>query len=79
MIAHSEMKGATSIAQLMRAASHQRCPWHGAGCAAGVHAGAFRPQTELDNQLLAPNVDYAFEVATSSIRFGSGVTSEVGA
>lgn len=54
------------LTSLARQLPHGRCPWHGAGCV-GHHSTA------------PALTDYAFEVATSTIRFGSGVTREIGA
>ncbi len=54
------------LVSLSRALPHGRCPWHGAGCAGHSTAPALA-------------TDYAFEVATSTIRFGAGVTREIGA
>ena len=54
------------LASLARQLPHGRCPWHGAGCAGHSTAPALA-------------TDYAFEVATSTIRFGAGVTREIGA
>ena len=56
---------ARAVRALLSALPAGRCPWHGAGCAG--HATAPSAPT-----------DYAFEVATSTIRFGAGVTAEVG-
>ena len=64
-------RGLTSTARMVRDLIAElpasRCPWHGAGCS-GRHASTTPPST-----------DYAFEMASSTIRFGEGVTAEVGA
>ncbi|KII95205.1 hypothetical protein PLICRDRAFT_96252 [Plicaturopsis crispa FD-325 SS-3] len=69
-----------TIARLMRAAQHTACPCH--GCRAGTGHGH---GMQAINQLrkFATPVDhvpreYAFEVAASNLRFGEGVTKEVG-
>jgi len=50
---------------LIAAARRQRCPWHGASCGAHSHGARGPPE-------------YAFEMASSSVRFGRGVSGEVG-
>jgi hydroxyacid-oxoacid transhydrogenase len=49
---------------LLGALPASRCPWHGAGCAGHASTPA--------------STDYAFEMSNSTIRFGAGVTAEVG-
>ncbi|KAG7096968.1 hypothetical protein E1B28_004365 [Marasmius oreades] len=69
------------ISRLINASQHSACPCH--GCSAGTtHIGQ---QVAAVNQLrhLATPVEhvqkeYAFEVAASNLRFGDGVTAEVG-
>ncbi|PPQ98511.1 hypothetical protein CVT24_004002 [Panaeolus cyanescens] len=69
-----------SILRLINASQHSSCPCH--GC---------RPQVSTPNQLQSINQlrnfatpvhkvekEYAFEVAASNLRFGDGVTAEVG-
>ncbi|CCM04793.1 uncharacterized protein FIBRA_06986 [Fibroporia radiculosa] len=71
----------SAIRRLLNAAQHTACPCH--GCRAG---GAHNPLQAI-NQMrkLATPVDvlpvekeYAFEVAAANLRFGEGVTREVG-
>lgn len=59
------------IRTLLESLPHGRCPFHGAGCT-GNHLNFSSVSTP-------PHTDYAFEMATSTIRFGPGVTSEIGA
>ncbi|KAH9049715.1 iron-containing alcohol dehydrogenase 1 [Lactarius hengduanensis] len=66
-----------AILRLINASQHTGCPCHGSHTAHNAHA--------IANQLrkLATPVDkvekeYAFEVAASNLRFGDGVTREVG-
>lgn len=63
-----QRKPGAAIARLIRELPHQRCPWHGANCSHG-HAHAHGKPADTD---------YAFEMAASNIRFGAGVTREVG-
>lgn len=67
------------ILRLINASQHTSCPCHGA------HAAAHHPhgQVQAINQLRhfatpVPEREYAFEVAASNLRFGDGVTREVG-
>ncbi|KAJ2931733.1 hypothetical protein H1R20_g5350, partial [Candolleomyces eurysporus] len=68
-----------TILRLINASQHTVCPCHGA------HAAAHHPhgQVHAINQLRrlatpVPEREYAFEVAASNLRFGDGVTREVG-
>ncbi|KAF6762615.1 alcohol dehydrogenase [Ephemerocybe angulata] len=68
-----------TILRLINASQHTSCPCHGA------HAAAHHPhgQVQAINQLRhfatpVPEREYAFEVAASNLRFGDGVTREVG-
>jgi len=63
-----------TIFRLMNATQHGSCPCHG-------HRGHVNPMNQL-RALATPTdisqTDYAFEVAASNLRFGEGVTAEVG-
>ncbi|XP_068758530.1 hydroxyacid-oxoacid transhydrogenase, mitochondrial-like isoform X2 [Montipora capricornis] len=61
---------ALRLMRLVGAASC-RCPAHSQNFSAGV-----RPQTSVAQEHIEP--EYAFEVASSTIRYGQGVTCEVG-
>ncbi|KAJ7283654.1 alcohol dehydrogenase [Mycena rebaudengoi] len=63
------MASRSAIARLINASQHSTCPCHGA------HAAAAHPN--VLNQLRLQK-EYAFEVAASNLRFGDGVTREVG-
>lgn len=69
----------TSIARLINASKHTACPCHSCRTSS--------PATSAVNQFrkfaqgaveLNPKTDYAFEVAASNLRFGTGVVREVG-
>ncbi|KDR83744.1 hypothetical protein GALMADRAFT_236099 [Galerina marginata CBS 339.88] len=69
-----------SILRLINASQHSACPCH--GCRPPVNSGN---QLQTINQLRnfaspvhAVEKEYAFEVAASNLRFGDGVTAEVG-
>ncbi|KAF9491022.1 iron-containing alcohol dehydrogenase 1 [Pleurotus eryngii] len=70
----------SSIFRLINASQHTACPCHG-GRAAVSHAhqahalGALRQFATPVNTV---EKEYAFEVAASNLRFGDGVTAEVG-
>ncbi|THH33604.1 hypothetical protein EUX98_g578 [Antrodiella citrinella] len=70
------------IQRLMAASQHGACPCHGCR-SGGSHAGALNvinQMRKLATPVDAPPVDkeYAFEVAAAHLRFGEGVTREVG-
>ncbi|KZV97241.1 iron-containing alcohol dehydrogenase 1 [Exidia glandulosa HHB12029] len=66
-----------AIFRLMNATQHGACPCHGCragGAAHSVAQGFRRFATPVD----LPQKEYAFEIAAANLRFGDGVTSEVG-
>lgn len=63
---------ATSL--LQHFSSHQALPYHGYGCTCPAHTAARLNSTSSS----AASVDYAFEVASASVRFGAGCTNEIG-
>ncbi|KAF8812439.1 alcohol dehydrogenase [Phlegmacium glaucopus] len=69
-----------SILRLINASQHSACPCH--GCRPSMHPTS---QLQTINQLRnfatpvhSVEKEYAFEVAASNLRFGDGVTAEVG-
>ncbi|KJA24478.1 hypothetical protein HYPSUDRAFT_1074679 [Hypholoma sublateritium FD-334 SS-4] len=69
-----------SILRLINASQHSACPCH--GCRPSVHAnGQLQAINQLRNfatPITTVEKEYAFEVAASNLRFGDGVTAEVG-
>lgn len=71
-----------SILRLINASQHTMCPCHGAGVSHhhGHHVG--HALSQLRKYATPVNLpgdkEYAFEVAASTLRFGEGVTAEVG-
>lgn len=67
----------------MNISKHTACPCHGCrtGTSSPLHqlraANQFKRKFATPVEL-APEREYAFEVAASNIRFGQGVTREVG-
>ncbi|KAF9047199.1 Dehydroquinate synthase-like protein [Hymenopellis radicata] len=68
-----------SILRLINASQHSACPCHGCGSAGPL--GSHHAVNQL-RRLATPvnhvEKEYAFEVAASNLRFGDGVTREVG-
>ncbi|KAJ7638810.1 iron-containing alcohol dehydrogenase-domain containing protein [Roridomyces roridus] len=66
-----------TISRLINASQHSCCPCHGAH-----HAAAHPAVPSLLRRFASPvnlsQKEYAFEVAASNLRFGTGVTREVG-
>ncbi len=56
--------------------SYQPLQWHGAGCQCAMHRAS--SSAAPGAAAAGGSTDYAFEMAASSIRFGSGCTAEVG-
>ncbi|PAV21312.1 iron-containing alcohol dehydrogenase 1 [Pyrrhoderma noxium] len=65
------------IHRLMNAAQHTACPCHGCRAAAS-HGGVVNQLRKLATPVDLVQKEYAFEVAASNLRFGDGVTREVG-
>lgn len=69
-----------SILRLINASQHSACPCH--GCRPSVpHVGQLQTINQLRNfatPIQPLEKEYAFEVAASNLRFGDGVTAEVG-
>lgn len=64
---------AAPASQLIRMfAENQPLQWHGAGCRCPMH------RANSTSAASSSQGDYAFEMAASSIRFGTGCTAEVG-
>ncbi|KAH8118675.1 iron-containing alcohol dehydrogenase 1 [Phellopilus nigrolimitatus] len=68
------------IHRLINASQHTACPCHGCRSAsAAAHGGAvFNQLRKLATPVDVVQKEYAFEVAASNLRFGDGVTMEVG-
>ncbi|TFY78512.1 hypothetical protein EWM64_g5502 [Hericium alpestre] len=67
-----------AILRLMNASQHTACPCHGCRGAAGHVHSAIQQIRRLATPVDAVEKEYAFEVAASNLRFGDGVTREVG-
>ncbi|EJD48416.1 iron-containing alcohol dehydrogenase 1, partial [Auricularia subglabra TFB-10046 SS5] len=68
-----------AIFRLMNATQHGACPCHGCRTgAAGAHAVQGLLHRKFATPVDLPQKEYAFEVAAANLRFGDGVTSEVG-
>ncbi|KAF8592140.1 iron-containing alcohol dehydrogenase 1 [Ramaria rubella] len=65
-----------AIFRLMNAAQHGACPCH--GHRSGHHHNPMDQLRRLATPVDIPQKEYAFEVAASNLRFGDGVTAEVG-
>jgi hydroxyacid-oxoacid transhydrogenase len=72
------MASRSVITRLMSGAlQHSACPCHGAHHAA-AHPGVLGQLRSLATPVNIVQKEYAFEVAASNLRFGDGVTREVG-
>ncbi|KAJ6485017.1 alcohol dehydrogenase [Mycena vitilis] len=71
------MASRSVISRLINASQHSACPCHGAHHAA-AHPGLVGQLRRFATPLNAVQKEYAFEVAASNLRFGDGVTAEVG-
>ncbi|KAH9999944.1 iron-containing alcohol dehydrogenase 1 [Russula vinacea] len=67
----------TAILRLINASQHSSCPCHGSHTSHNVHV-AFNQLRRLATPVEKVDKEYAFEVAASNLRFGDGVTREVG-
>ncbi|KAL5530055.1 hypothetical protein ACEPAF_6312 [Sanghuangporus sanghuang] len=67
------------IHRLINAAQHTACPCHGCrSMAAGGHGAVMNQLRKLATPVGVVQKEYAFEIAASNLRFGEGVTMEVG-
>ncbi|KAJ7700088.1 iron-containing alcohol dehydrogenase 1 [Mycena rosella] len=67
----------STIARLINASQHSTCPCHGTHHAAS-HPGVLNQLRRFATPVTTREKEYAFEVAASNLRFGDGVTREVG-
>ncbi|KAJ8509331.1 hypothetical protein ONZ45_g8505 [Pleurotus djamor] len=69
-----------SILRLINASQHTACPCHGghAPHSHAQHAHALGRLRQFATPVNTVEKEYAFEVAASNLRFGNGVTAEVG-
>lgn len=69
-----------AIARLMNITKHTACPCHAcrSGTASPAHKAINQFRKFATPVELAPEREYAFEVAASNLRFGQGVAREVG-
>lgn len=71
-----------TILRLINAAQHSACPCHSCSSAAASHGhGHIQALSQMRKYATPVNSvpkEYAFEVAASNLRFGDGVTAEVG-
>jgi hydroxyacid-oxoacid transhydrogenase len=71
----------STISRLINASQRSSCPCHGCSAANGNSHGQVQALTQLRrfaSPVNAVEKEYAFEVAASNLRFGDGVTAEVG-
>ncbi|TFK75912.1 iron-containing alcohol dehydrogenase 1 [Pluteus cervinus] len=70
----------SAILRLINASQHTSCPCHGARSPNHTHshAQAISHLRNFATPVHAVEKEYAFEVAASNLRFGDGVTAEVG-
>lgn len=66
-----------AILRLINASQHSNCPCHGSHTSHNAHA-VFNQLRRLATPVEKVDKEYAFEVAASNLRFGDGVTREVG-
>jgi hypothetical protein len=76
----SPLPSRNAIARLMGLAKHTACPCHAcrSGNSSPIHATINQFCKFARPVGLAPEREYAFEVAASNLRFGQGVVREVG-
>jgi len=68
-----------AIARLMSIGRHSACPCHACRSGGPIASHAITQFRKFATPVeLAPQKEYAFEVAASNLRFGAGVTREVG-
>src|SRR5258708_5160864 len=68
-----------AIAQLMNLSRHTICPCHSCRTSGPIASHAITQFRKFASPVeLAPEKEYAFEIAASNLRFGAGVTREVG-
>ncbi|KAF9247044.1 alcohol dehydrogenase [Melanogaster broomeanus] len=69
----------STILRLINASQHSACPCHGCRSATHTHGSmALNQLRKFATPVNAVEKEYAFEVAASNLRFGEGVTREVG-
>jgi hydroxyacid-oxoacid transhydrogenase len=69
----------TAIARLMNIGRHSACPCHSCRSGGPIASHAITQFRKFATPVdLTPQKEYAFEVAASNLRFGAGVTREVG-
>ncbi|KAL5527759.1 hypothetical protein ACEPAG_6560 [Sanghuangporus baumii] len=67
------------IHRLINAAQHTACPCHGCrSMVAGGHGAVMNQLRKFATPVDVVQKEYAFEIAASNLRFGDGVTMEVG-
>ncbi|KAG8906487.1 hypothetical protein FRB99_006802 [Tulasnella sp. 403] len=69
-----------SILRLMNLSRHVACPCHACNPSGALRSAAFPAANHVVRSLAqtVPEKEYAFEVAAANLRFGEGVTKEVG-
>ncbi|KIM90795.1 hypothetical protein PILCRDRAFT_94495 [Piloderma croceum F 1598] len=67
-----------TILRLINAAQHSACPCHSCSTPAGNTHVALSQMRKYATPVNSVQKEYAFEVAASNLRFGDGVTAEVG-
>ncbi|KLO19947.1 iron-containing alcohol dehydrogenase 1 [Schizopora paradoxa] len=68
----------SSILRLINASQHTACPCHGCRSAAHGAGGLVHQLRKFATPVETVQKEYAFEVAAANLRFGDGVTAEVG-
>ncbi|KAJ7507806.1 alcohol dehydrogenase [Mycena galericulata] len=71
------MASRSAISRLINASQHSTCPCHGSHHAS-AQPGSLSQLRRLATPVNVQKKEYAFEVAASNLRFGDGVTREVG-